>query len=105
MASPYNLPDYVTKHFEYKQINKIHDKLTVESILLLFFQIKRNEQTASTALGGGQLGSLAFVIAPIIYTSILGTAVFIILTHPSVIAVTQATLYPPKRANPIPDHT
>ena len=77
MASPYNLPDYVSKYFEYKQLDKRHGKPTIESILQLFCQVKRNAQCVCTTLGGGQLGNLALVVPQTVYNSILNATPFL----------------------------
>ena len=103
MESPYNPLDYVTKYFEYKQFNKIYGKPTVESVLLLFRQIKQNSHTVRKNLGGGQLGYLALIIDPTVYTSISGTVSFIRPTDSGVFAVTWDPLSPSTRVNPIPD--
>ena len=75
----------------------------MESILLLFCQIKRNAKTVRTTHGGGQLGYLSLRIPPNYYTPIPGTAAFISPTDPDVFIVTKAPLLPSIRANTIPD--
>ena len=56
MSSAYNLPDYKEKFFEIKVLDKIHGQPTIDSIVKLFRQVKRNAQRVLTTLGGGQLG-------------------------------------------------
>ena len=53
MSSPYNLPDYVTKFFEFKTLTQIHDKVSIKSLLQLFREVKCNSQTVRTTLDGG----------------------------------------------------
>ena len=76
MASPYNLPDYVTKYFEYKQLEKINGKLSIESILQLFRQVNQNTQCTCITLGGGQLCYLSLIICPTVYNSITNSTPF-----------------------------
>ena len=60
----------VYSYFEYKELTKIIGEPTLDSILLLHRQVKRNAQSIPTTLGGGQLGYLALVIASENYDSI-----------------------------------
>ena len=73
----YNLPDYKAKYFEYKELDKVHGQPTIEDIIRIFKQIKRNAQCVPTTLGGGQLGYLALVLSNAAYTAIPGSAVFV----------------------------
>ena len=76
MSSLYNLPDYAAKFFEFKTLTKIHGKPSVESLLQLFHEVKRNSQTIRTTLGGGQYDYLALILGPEVYTSIATTTEF-----------------------------
>ena len=102
MVSSYNLPDYVTKYFKYKQLDRIHGKPTVESILLPFRQIKPNAHTVCTTLGKEQLIYLALVISPTVYIIIPGTAELIRPTDSGFFTIMPAYISPATRANPIP---
>ena len=68
------LPSYSIKnvysHFKYKEPQKIVGEPTLDTILLLHRQVKRNAQSVPTTLGGGQLGFLALVIAQENYNAI-----------------------------------
>ena len=52
MAS-YNLPDYRTKYFEHKDLDKVYGQPTIDTIVKLLKQSKRNAQSVPTTLGGG----------------------------------------------------
>ena len=52
MSGAYNLPDYRAQFFEYKDLTKIHGEPTVDSIITLLCQVKRNAQRVTTTLGG-----------------------------------------------------
>lgn len=77
MSSPYNLPDYRERFFEYKDLTKIHGQPTIDSILQIVRQLKRNSQGVRTTLGGGQMGYLALVIDAASYNAIPGAVPFV----------------------------
>lgn len=56
--SIYNIPDYRAKYFEHKDLDKIYGQPTIDTILTLLKQGKRNGLSVQTTLGGGQLGYL-----------------------------------------------
>ena len=66
----YNLPDYCSKYFEYKTLHKIHGQPTLESLVIIFRQLKINTQKVPTTLGGRQLGYLALILPPATYNTI-----------------------------------
>ena len=76
MTSPYSLPDYRSRFFEYKTLTKIIGQPTIDSIAKLHREVKRNAQKVPTTLGGGQNGYLGMIIAPEIYNTIPGARVF-----------------------------
>ena len=49
----YKLPNYKEDYFEYKQLSKIYGKPTLEILITLHRQLKRNAQRVPTTLGGG----------------------------------------------------
>ena len=59
--STYQLPDYKERYFEVKTLTKIHGKPTIDDIIQVYKELKRNAQRVPT-LGRGQLGYLALVI-------------------------------------------
>ena len=63
-------------HFEYKELSKIDSKTTLDSILLLHRQVKRNAQSVLATLGGEQLGYLALVISKEKYDDIPNSTTF-----------------------------
>ena len=77
--SAYNLPDYRTKFFEHKDLSKIYGQPTIDSIVKLLKEGKRNSQSVSTTLGGGQFGYLWFFLTDADYNRIPATIPFI---HP-----------------------
>ena len=76
MTSPYSLPDYRSRFFEYKTLTKIIGQPTIDSIAKLHREVKRNAQKVPTTLGGGQNGYLGMIIAPEIYNTIPGARAF-----------------------------
>ena len=63
MASTYALKDYKNTYFEYKVLEKIHGQPTMDNLLTLFRQLKRNAQCVTCALGGEQLGYLGLILS------------------------------------------
>jgi hypothetical protein len=76
MTSPYSLPDYRSRFFEYKTLTKIIGQPTIDSIAKLHREVKRNAQKVPTTLGGGQNGYLGMIIAPEIYNTTPGARAF-----------------------------
>ena len=60
-----HIPDYKERYFETKELTKVHGTPTVDTILKVYKQLKRNAQCVPTTLGGGQLGYLWIVLAAI----------------------------------------
>ena len=77
MPSIYSVPDYKDQYFEYKALTKIHGAPTLDDIVLIYKQLKRNAQCVPTTLGGGQLGYLALVIPETSYATIPRAAAFL----------------------------
>ena len=80
--SAYNLPDYTTKYFQHKVLEKILGQPSIETIAKLFKQVKGNALKVPTTLGGGQLGYLALVLDPTEYITIPGAGRFLRPTDP-----------------------
>ena len=74
--STYNVPDYKAKFFEIKVLDKIVGQPTIDNIIKLLRQIKRNAQRVPTTLGGGQLGYLALVIDNVAYRALPNALAF-----------------------------
>ena len=72
----------IYSHFEYNELQKIVREPTLDTILLLNRQVKRNAQSIPTTLGGGQLGYLALVVPEDTYNSIPTSEIFIRPTDP-----------------------
>ena len=102
MSSVYNLPDYRAKFFEYKTLTKVHGKPTIDTILQVFKQLKRNAQCVPTTLGGGQLGYLALLLKPTAMATIPGATTFVRPTHPGTFTLVQNPTPPSTRAVPNP---
>ena len=75
MLTSYSIKN-IYSHFEYRELTKITGEPTLDSILLLNRQIKRNAQSVPTTLGGGQLGYLALVITQEKYDAIPNSSPF-----------------------------
>ena len=82
MTSTYSLKDYKTTYFEYKELNEVHGQPTVDNLLTLFRQLKRNAQCISCSLSGGQLGYLGLLLTSEAYAQIPNAAEFVRPTDP-----------------------
>ena len=102
MTSVYNLPDYKAKFFEYKTLTKVHGKPTIDTILQVYKQLKRNAQCVPTTLGGGQLGYLALLLTNTAYATIPGATAFTKPVHPGVFTLVPNPAPPATRNNPNP---
>ena len=89
--SAYNLPDYWSEYFEYKTLHKIHGQTTLESLVILFQQLKRNAQKLQTTLGGGQLEYLALILPPATHNTIPNSTLFVRPTDPDIFSPTAPT--------------
>ena len=49
-----NLPDYRAKYFEHKDISKIYGQPTIDSVVTLLIDGKRNAKSVSSTLGKDQ---------------------------------------------------
>ena len=76
MTNAHSLPDYKERYFEYKELIKIHGKPTLDKIIKVWRQLKRNAQRIPTTLGGGNHGYLALLITATDYLNIPGTTAF-----------------------------
>ena len=77
MSSTYSLKDYKATYFEYKTLDKIHGQPTIDNLLTLFRQLKRNAQCVTCTLGGGQLGYLGLILSQEAYEKIPQAETFI----------------------------
>ena len=82
MSLSYKVEDYRTTHFEVKDLTKIHGTPDIDSLILIFKELKRNSQKVPTSLGGGRLGYLALVVTPTVYATFPNSAPFVRPTHP-----------------------
>ena len=82
--SIYNIPDYRAKYFEHKDLDKIYGQPTIDTILTLLKQGKRNGLSVQTTLGGGQLGYLWLFLKDADYNAIPGATRFIRPVDPGV---------------------
>ena len=85
----FSMPDYNARYFEYKELTKVHGQPTLDSIVRVYSQLKRNAQTVPTTLGGGQLGYLSLVISPQAYAAIPNAATFNRPTDPGPFTLVQ----------------
>ena len=86
----YSIVDYTTK-FQYKELTPIRGQPSLDSILQLYRQIKRNAQSIPCKLGGGQLRYLGLVLTDRDYISIPNTAEFVRSTDPGTFQVRTPT--------------
>ena len=75
MLTSYTIKN-IYSYFEYKELKKVEGEPTLDTILLLHRQVKRNAQSVPTTLGGGQLGYLALVILKEKYNTIPNSTPF-----------------------------
>ena len=88
--SKYSIKDY-TNFFQYKELDRIRNQPTLDSLINLLRQVKINAQSVTTTLGGGQLGYLALVISETDYNTIPNSRPFVRPTHPGVFVVNTIT--------------
>ena len=81
MITSYSIKN-IYSHFEYKELTKIDGEPTLDLILILHQQVKRNAQCVPMTLGGGQLGYLALVLTQEQYDSIPNLELFVRPTNP-----------------------
>ena len=60
----FNAIDYINTHFVHKELTKIHDKPTYESLKKLKDELKANCASVQSNLGGGMHGHLWLAITP-----------------------------------------
>ena len=96
------VPDLKERYFEYKVLTPIHGRPTIDKILVVFKQLKRNAQRIPTTLGGGQLGYLALVLSTIAYATVPGAAAFVRPTDPGPFVLVPNPTPPATRAVPHP---
>jgi len=87
--SAYNLPDYRIKFFEHKDLSKIYGQPTIDAIVTLLKEGKRNAQSVRTTLGGGQFGYLWFFLTDADYNRIPGTIPFVRPVDPGIFTPIQ----------------
>ena len=97
-----HIPDYKERYFEYKTLTRIVGRPTIDKLLTIYKQLKRNAQTVPTTLGGGQLGYLALILKQITYAAIPGAAAFIRPTDPGPFTIVPNPTPPATRTNPNP---
>ena len=92
MSNPHSLPDYKDWYFETKSLDCVHGKPTLQKIIKIFCQLKRNAQKVPTRLGGGNHGYLALLYKDPKYNAITGTAPFNRPTDPGIFSPTNITI-------------
>ena len=92
MSNPHSLPDYKDRYFETKSLDCINGKPTLQKIIKIFCQLKRNAQKVPTRLGGGNHGYLALLYKDPKYNLIPGTAQFNRPTDPGIFSPTNITI-------------
>ena len=90
-SSPHNLPDYCEKYFEHKDLDRIRGKPTIDKIVCVVNQLKRNAQCVPTTLFGGNHGYLAIIVSPADYTKLTGVTNITIPTDPGLFRPTART--------------
>ena len=93
-SSPHNLPDYCEKYFEHKDLDRVRGKPTIDTIVRVLNQLKRNAQCVPTTLFGGNHGYLALIVTPTEYTDLTGVTNIINPTNPGLFRPTTRTTTP-----------
>lgn len=70
--------------FEYKELDKIHGRPTLSSIVHMYNQLKCNTQSIITTLGGGRYGYLALTLTAVEYNRLPHSAPFLCPADPGV---------------------
>ena len=83
----YSINNYTTK-FQYKELAPIQGQPTLDTILQLYRQVKRNTQSVPCKLRGGQLGYLGLVLHKNDYENIPNAEPFIRPEDPGIFTVT-----------------
>ena len=104
MVSAYDVKDFRTTHFEYKDLTKVHGRPDIDSLVTIFKELKRNAQKVPTTLGGGRHGYLALVLKTAAYLAVPNTQAFMRPVHPgtftpSNIRLTQVEVIQEKAAH------
>ena len=81
MSSTHSLKDYKSTYFEYPILTKLHGQPTVDNLLTIFRQLKRNAQCVTCSLGGGQLWYLGLILSAEAYAQIRNAQEFVQPTH------------------------
>ena len=102
MLSPYNLPDYKSRYFEYNYLTKVHGRPHVETTLNTYKQLKSSAQRVPTTLSGGQLGYVSLVVPNTSYNSIPNFQQFNKPADPGIFQPVNALVPPVTHAEPIP---
>ena len=84
MTNAHSSPDYKERYFEYKELQRVHGKPTLDKIIKVWRQLKRNAQRIPKLLGGGNHGYLALLFTAIEYINAPGTQVFNRPRHPGI---------------------
>ena len=92
MVSSYDVKDFRTTHFEYKDLTKTHGRPDIDSLITIFKELKRNAQKVPTILGGGRHGYLALVLKPAAYLAIPNAQAFVRPVHPGAFIPSNARL-------------
>ena len=92
MTNVHSLPDYKERYFETKALDHIHGKPTLQAIIKIFRQLKRNASSVPTRLGGGKHGYLALLLDDATYLAIPGTAAFQRPTDPGIFIPANTTV-------------
>ena len=101
MLHSYSIKNYRTTHFQYQQLNKIHGRPTLDTILLVR-QLKINAQSVPTTLGGSQLGYLKLVIKETAYNDISNSRPFDRPQHPGPFIINISAAGVPTRTKTVP---
>ena len=98
----YSIPNIREKFFEIKTLTKVIGLPTIDDILEVYRQLKRNAQCVPTTLGGGQFRYLFAVLKDIAYAAIPGATAVVKPVDPGPFTLTPNPTPPATRGTPAP---
>ena len=84
-----NSTDYKNTYFQHPSLTSIRGELTYESLSTIYKEIKANENSVPTTLGGGNHGHLGLVISSLAYARITPGAPYLRTENPGLLDIVR----------------